>query len=135
MSSTCESYWSHFSNALAGLCPTVDKPWGREIWWASGGKYAGKLICVKAGHSLSLQYHEKKHETMLFVCGDGYIDLDDKRIRIAPPTVVDIAPGIVHRVTAIEDVMFIEASTAELDDVVRIQDAYGRLGPSKEEAR
>ncbi len=104
----------------------VAKPWGEETWWAQTGRYVGKRILVMAGHSLSLQYHAKKMETMHFTSGEGTLLLGDREIPIYPGLTATIVPGTVHRVTAATDVVFLEVSTPEVDDVVRLEDRYGR---------
>lgn len=109
---------------------TVLKPWGREIWWAVTDRYVGKIIEVKAGQSLSLQYHERKLETMYFDSGRGRLRLGDRIIAIVPGLAVTISPGEIHRVEAEEDVRFFEVSTPDLEDVVRVEDRYGREGTS-----
>lgn len=104
----------------------VEKPWGKEVWWAHTPRYAGKTIYVNAGHSLSLQYHQRKAETMFFSSGEGTLYLGGEEIPIKPGLSVDIPPGTVHRVTARTDLVFHEASTPEVDDVIRLEDNYGR---------
>ena len=108
----------------------VEKPWGREIWWAQTESYVGKIIEVKAGHSLSLQYHNQKLESMYFAAGEGEMLLGDETISIEPGKAVTIRPGTIHRVTARTDVTFFEVSTPQVDDVVRLEDRYGRQGTS-----
>ncbi|MDI3299076.1 MAG: cupin domain-containing protein [Bacillota bacterium] len=108
----------------------VEKPWGREIWWAQTDRYVGKIIEVKAGGSLSLQYHERKMESMYFVEGSGTLLLGEREIPIRPGLHVTIPPLTRHRVTATADVRFFEVSTPEVEDVVRLEDAYGRAGRS-----
>ncbi len=114
-----------------------DKPWGREqIFAAAEGKYVGKIIHVTAGHSLSLQYHERKDETMFFISGEaelqyGPVHGELTTRRFTPGEVLHLPARVVHRVTAISDLVFAEASTADVgwrEDVVRIEDAYGRSG-------
>lgn len=107
----------------------VDKPWGREIWWAETDRYLGKVIEVRAGHSLSLQYHEVKLETMLFTRGRGSLRLGERSLPVAPGLCVTIPPGTVHRVSAETDLAFFEVSTPDPADVVRLDDAYGRTVP------
>lgn len=104
----------------------VDKPWGRELRWAAEDRYAGKIIEVRAGHALSRQYHERKTETQLYLYGEGLLELDGEEIRISPGLCRTIRPRQVHRVTAYTDLGFLEVSTPELDDVVRLEDRYGR---------
>jgi mannose-6-phosphate isomerase len=113
------------------------KPWGREqIFAGSEGKYVGKIIYVTAGHSLSLQYHEHKDETICLISGQADIqygpvggELTERRF--GPGDTIHLPAGAVHRVTAISDIVFAEASTAPpgwREDVVRLEDAYGRTG-------
>jgi glucokinase len=106
----------------------VPKPWGEELWWADTLSYVAKRILVRAGQSLSLQYHRQKLETMFFASGAGILVLGDKQIDIRPGLSVTVHPGTRHRVMAASDVVFFEASTPEVDDVVRLEDAYGRAG-------
>ena len=104
----------------------VEKPWGAEYVWAETDRYAGKLLYVRAGHSLSLQYHERKMESMWVLSGAGTIEIDGKPRAISPGSTVTILPGTLHRLTAQLDLSVLEVSTPELDDVVRVQDIYGR---------
>jgi len=113
----------------------VDKPWGYELRFICTDRYAGKLIFVKAGAQLSLQYHEKKDEALLV--HSGTLDLvlgqgADQRVqRLGPGQSWHITPGTVHRFRAVTDVELFEVSTPELDDVVRLEDDYGREGTSE----
>lgn len=116
-----------------------DKPWGHEeIFAAVEGKYIGKIIHVTAGQSLSLQYHEDKEETISLLSGDaeiqyGPIDGTLEHVRFGPGDAIHLPARVVHRVIAITDIVFAEASTAPpgwREDVVRLQDAYGRTGTS-----
>lgn len=108
----------------------VDKPWGHELIWAHTDKYVGKILHVKAGHSLSRQYHKVKEETLLVQNGEMDLEVGTdenvKRVRMIPGDVFHVAPGVVHRMTAVTTLDVIEVSTPELDDVVRLEDAYGR---------
>ena len=111
----------------------VDKPWGHEIWWAHTDRYVGKLLHIKAGESLSLQYHERKHEVQYIDSGRikytlGSVDEPGKfdEVIAEPGTTVLLPPGAIHRMEALEDSRFFEVSTPELEDVVRIEDDYGR---------
>ena len=106
----------------------VDKPWGREIWYAHQESYAGKVLEVTQGHSLSLQKHEKKHETMYLQSGRLLYHLNGVEFEMVPGECLSIAPGDIHRVTALEDSVILEVSTPHLDDVVRLEDRYGRQG-------
>jgi quercetin dioxygenase-like cupin family protein len=111
----------------------VEKPWGYELHWARTNRYVGKIIHVNAGHALSLQYHNVKDETIFLWSGRLLFEIqeDDRLIarEMAPGESVHITPGTVHRMTAIEDSDILEASTPELDDVVRLEDRYGRGNP------
>ena len=109
----------------------IDKPWGHELIWAETDRYVGKILHVKAGHALSLQYHERKDETihllhgaMRFQVGTSVENLAD--VDLAEGQSYRITPGTVHRMVAITDVDILEASTPDLDDVVRLEDRYGR---------
>jgi mannose-6-phosphate isomerase len=104
----------------------VDKPWGREIWYAHEDRYAGKIIEVTRGHALSLQKHERKQETMYLQSGRLLYHLNGEDFEMAPGQCITIRPGDVHRITAIEDAVVLEVSTPELDDVIRLEDRYGR---------
>jgi mannose-6-phosphate isomerase-like protein (cupin superfamily) len=111
----------------------VEKPWGYELRWAITDRYAGKVLHVNRGEALSLQYHERKDE-YLYVTS-GVLDMElggpDGELTIHRMQVGDtlhITPGTRHRLTAVEDAEIFEVSTSELDDVVRIQDRYGRAG-------
>lgn len=117
--------------------PVQDKPWGHEVIFAAGENgYVGKLIAVTAGHALSLQYHLEKDETISIVTGEALMEYGpaadrlDQRVLTAGDT-IHLPPTIVHRITAVTDVIFVEASTAApgwRDDVVRLADRYGRTG-------
>jgi mannose-1-phosphate guanylyltransferase len=104
----------------------VEKPWGAEYIWAETERYAGKLLFVRAGHSLSLQYHERKMESMWVLAGAGTLEIDGQPRAISPGSTVTILPGTLHRLTAQVDLSVLEVSTPELDDVIRVQDVYGR---------
>jgi quercetin dioxygenase-like cupin family protein len=108
----------------------VDKPWGYELHWARTDRYVGKIIHVNAGHALSLQYHNVKDETIFLWSGRLLFEIQENDRLVAremnPGERVHITPGTIHRMTAIEDSDILEASTPELDDVVRLEDRYGR---------
>ena len=112
----------------------VDKPWGWELVWAETDHYVGKTLFVKAGESLSLQFHRVKDESWCVYSGRAKLEFGDageadlKEEVIAAPAFFRIEPGTVHRVSAIDDTTIIEVSTPHLDDVVRLEDAYGREG-------
>lgn len=105
---------------------TVNKPWGRELWWAQTPAYVAKILQVKAGHSLSLQYHREKLESMYFAAGSGNLVLGEKILSIKPGLSVTIQPGTIHRITAETDITVYEVSTPQVEDIVRVEDAYGR---------
>ncbi len=104
----------------------VDKPWGREVWYAHTDRYAGKVLEVTAGHVLSLQKHRVKHETLYLQSGLMQFTLEGDVFEWRPGEVVSIPPDTVHRMEAVEDSVILEVSTPELDDVVRLEDRYGR---------
>jgi len=113
----------------------VPKPWGEERIFAETGRYAGKLILIRAGESLSYQYHERKEETVHVL--EGVLGLEVERagekadLRLAPGETFHVDPGTRHRMYAGEaDCLVVEVSTPELDDVVRLADRYGREGTS-----
>ncbi len=106
----------------------VEKPWGREIWWAQTSSYVGKRIEVRGGNALSLQYHREKLETMYFERGEGELTLGDTVRPIPVGEAVTIIPGTVHRIRAVSDVVIWEVSTPQVEDVVRLADEYGRGG-------
>jgi mannose-6-phosphate isomerase-like protein (cupin superfamily) len=113
----------------------VEKPWGWELVWAETEQYVGKLLFVRAGESLSLQYHEVKDESWLVREGRARLELGDlgeelETIEIEPGRALRFRPGTVHRLTALEDTLVLEVSTPQLDDVVRLADRYGREGTS-----
>ena len=114
----------------------VDKPWGYELIWALTDTYCGKVLFVKAGHSLSLQFHREKDESWLIQSGRAKLELGDVGQAalveevVGPGYAFHYRPGTVHRVTALEDTTILEVSTPQLDDVVRLEDAYGREGTS-----
>ena len=112
----------------------VEKPWVHELIWARTDRYVGKVIHVRAGHALSLQYHERKEETILLWRGRLHFELgtgdNGQTWEMQPGECVHITPGVVHRMTAMEDSDLFEVSTPELDDVVRLDDRYGRTGTS-----
>ena len=111
----------------------VEKPWGHEIIWAHTDRYVGKLLFIRKGQRLSLQYHEKKDESVYVVSGRMALHLADEsgELRIhelGPGEHRRIPTGRTHRFEAIEDVEVMEVSTPELDDVVRLEDDFGREG-------
>jgi mannose-6-phosphate isomerase len=116
---------------------TVEKPWGHELIWAEANQYVGKVLFVKAGESLSLQFHRVKDESWLVQDGRAKLELGSagdamlKEEVVAAGACFHFQPGTVHRVTALEDTTIFEVSTPHLDDVVRLEDRYGREGTSE----
>jgi mannose-6-phosphate isomerase-like protein (cupin superfamily) len=104
----------------------VDKPWGREIWYAHEDRYAGKVLEVTKGHALSLQKHERKQETMYLQSGRLLYHFNGVDFEMAPGQCITVNPGDVHRIEALEDAVILEVSTPELDDIIRLEDRYGR---------
>jgi mannose-6-phosphate isomerase-like protein (cupin superfamily) len=113
----------------------VPKPWGHEIIWAHTDRYVGKILHIKAGHALSVQYHNRKDETVYLLAGqliyrvqeDG-AELRDVQLKVGEA--YRVTPGTVHDMQAVTDCDVLEASTPDLDDVVRLSDRYGREGTS-----
>jgi mannose-6-phosphate isomerase len=114
----------------------VDKPWGHELIWALTDTYCGKVLFVRAGHALSLQFHREKDESWLVQSGRAKLELGEAgqgalaEEVVGPGYAFHYRPGTVHRVTALDDTTILEVSTPQLDDVVRLEDAYGREGTS-----
>ena len=115
----------------------VEKPWGWELIWALTDRYCGKLLFVRAGQALSLQYHEQKDESWYVQDGRASLELgtvedgDLQKGEIGPGDTFHFVPGTVHRVRGLEDTLIVEVSTPDLDDVVRLEDDYGREGTSQ----
>ena len=112
----------------------VPKPWGHETIWAQSDRYVGKILHIKAGQELSVQYHNKKDETVHLLSGEivyrvkkGEL-LEDVHLRVGES--FRITPGTVHQMVALTDCEVLEVSTPEVDDVVRLSDKYGREGTS-----
>jgi mannose-6-phosphate isomerase len=114
----------------------VEKPWGYELIWALTDDYCGKVLFVESGRSLSLQFHREKDECWFVQSGSASLELGTEEHGVLQTATVKAgaafhyAPGTIHRITAIEDTTIIEVSTPQLDDVVRLEDAYGRQGTS-----
>jgi len=111
----------------------VDKPWGHELIWAHTDRYVGKILHIKAGEALSLQYHRAKDETVMVLSGrmrfEHFAEGGDRQvIELGPREPFHVTPGLRHRMIAVEDTDVLEVSTPELDDVVRLEDRYGRTG-------
>jgi mannose-6-phosphate isomerase len=119
----------------------VDKPWGREIWYADQSAYAGKVLEVKQGRRLSLQYHERKTETLYLLSGKvlltfrpiasgetpsaSLVTAADQRVWL-PGQALHVPVRTIHRFEALEDSVLLEVSTPDLTDVVRLQDDFSR---------
>jgi mannose-6-phosphate isomerase len=111
----------------------IEKPWGYELVYAATDRYCGKVIFIQAGEQLSLQFHKEKDETIYVWSGRVAFELGDpgKPIDtevVGPGRAFHVAPGTVHRLRALEDTTILEVSTPELEDVVRLEDKYGRAG-------
>ncbi len=109
----------------------VEKPWGYELVWATTELYCGKLLFVRAGEELSLQFHREKDETIYVHEGRLEFEIGEEAGAVAsevvgPGTAFHLRPGTVHRMRALEDSLLLEVSTSQLDDVVRLEDRYGR---------
>jgi quercetin dioxygenase-like cupin family protein len=108
----------------------VEKPWGYELIWAHTSRYVGKILHIKKGESLSYQYHRVKDETIRLLSGrlELEVELEGQRttLRFNPGDCLHIVPGMKHRMIGLEDCDVLEVSTPELDDVVRLEDRYGR---------
>jgi mannose-6-phosphate isomerase len=117
---------------MANVPRRVDKPWGHELIWAHTDRYVGKILHVKAVHHLSIQYHHKKDETMHVLSGELILRTWEKQD--GPPVErafkagvsVQIPAPTIHQIEAVVDSDVLEASTPELDDLVRLTDRYGR---------
>jgi mannose-6-phosphate isomerase len=120
------------TSGIDNVVTRVDKPWGYELHWAKTDRYVGKVLHVNAGHALSLQYHNTKDETMYLYSGRMVLETEQQgqlvKREMQPGDSVHITPKTVHRITAVEDCDVLEVSTPELDDVVRLEDRYGRQG-------
>jgi mannose-6-phosphate isomerase-like protein (cupin superfamily) len=113
----------------------VEKPWGHELLWAHTDRYVGKVLVIEAGKRLSLQRHLVKDESILVIAGRLRLTLEDETgtIRVEELGVGDhrhVPTGRIHRYEAIERTELVEVSTPELDDVVRLEDDFGREGTS-----
>jgi quercetin dioxygenase-like cupin family protein len=124
---------------------TVPKPWGHETIWAVTPDYVGKILHIKAGQALSVQYHNKKDETVYLLSGELVYRVQEgdarsaakpvkwdamKDVKLKQGEAFRIAPGTVHQMEAITDCDILEVSTNHLDDIVRLEDRYGREGTS-----
>ena len=115
----------------------VEKPWGYELIWAKAEGYAGKVLFVRAGQALSLQFHREKDESWYVLEGRAEVQLGEvgeavlKTEIVGPGTAFRFRPGTVHRVRAVEDTTILEVSTPQLEDIVRLEDEYGREGTTQ----
>ena len=115
----------------------VEKPWGYELIWAVADEYVGKVLFVRAGHSLSLQFHREKDESWYVQAGRAKLELGSVGDAVLDEEIVSTGaafrfpPGTVHRVTALDDTTILEVSTPHLQDVVRLEDRYGRAEPAE----
>lgn len=122
-----------FSGMEERLPREVSKPWGSELWFAHTDQYAGKILRVRAGCRLSVQFHEEKDETSFVLSGRVIVSQGESPDTL---TTLELEPGdswrnsplVVHTLEAVEDAEIIEVSTPQLDDVVRLEDRYGRVG-------
>ena len=124
---------------MSGKSPVtiVPKPWGHEVIWAQTPLYVGKILHIKAGQALSVQYHNQKDETihllsgkMIYRVGDGDVGGPLREVSLVAGESFRNEPGMVHQMEAVTDCDVLEASTPHLDDVVRLSDRYGREGTS-----
>jgi mannose-6-phosphate isomerase-like protein (cupin superfamily) len=123
---------------MSGKTPVryVEKPWGHEVIWAHTPHYVGKVLHIRAGQALSVQYHEQKDETIYLLSGEMIYRVGDvsggelKEISLKVGESFRNEPGTVHQMEAVTDCDVLEASTPHLDDVVRLKDRYGREGTS-----
>ena len=114
----------------------VPKPWGHELIFAENERYAGKILHLEPGHCLSLQYHERKDETLFVLAGEVHLLVGESKggleeIRLKPGDAYRIRPGVRHRMSAEVSADVVEVSSPELDDVVRLEDRYGRAGTTE----
>lgn len=114
-------------SSMAPPLTRIEKPWGHEEWWAFTDKYVGKILHIKSGHRLSLQYHRVKDESIRVLDGTLTLILDHETLTLQPGDGARITPGTLHRMEARDgDVKVVEVSTPEVDDVIRISDDYLR---------
>jgi len=111
----------------------VEKPWGYEIIWAKADRYVGKILHIEPGHVLSLQYHNKKDESIYVLSGEIILRIQQgetlSELRVRAGEAFHIPPKQIHQFEAVSVTDLLEASTPELDDVVRLKDRYGRVPP------
>jgi mannose-6-phosphate isomerase len=113
----------------------VEKPWGYELLWAHTDRYVGKILHIRKGESLSYQYHRVKDESIRLLSGamELEVELDGERktLSFKPGDCLHIVPGMKHRMVAVDDCDVLEVSTPELDDVIRLEDRYGRAAAKR----
>ena len=115
----------------------IEKPWGYELIWAKAEDYAGKVLFVRAGQALSLQFHREKDESWYVLEGRAELELGEagqamlQTEIVGPGAAFRFRPGTVHRVRALEDTTILEVSTPQLEDIVRLEDQYGREGTTQ----
>lgn len=134
MAPPCSSNQRENIEIMSEFSPTrVEKPWGYELIWAHTDRYVGKILHIRAGHKLSWQYHEIKDETIYVLAGELDFETETdqelrRTLRMNPGEAFRVEPFRKHRMIAVTDCDLLEASTPELLDVVRLEDAYGRQG-------
>lgn len=110
----------------------IPKPWGYELIFGHTARYVGKVLHVDEGESLSLQYHEMKDETLFVIRGRVQLTIrsgaEEREIQLEPGEAFHIPAGLIHRIEALEEAEIVEVSTPEIQDVVRLEDRYGRVG-------
>ncbi len=104
----------------------VEKPWGREVWIANEKEYAGKILELKKGFHTSLHYHKSKKETMYVLEGKVRLKFEKNEVKLREGQSVVVNTNEIHRIIAETDVKIFEISTSQLDDVIRVEDDYGR---------
>ena len=121
----------HFEFLVTDLPYRVEKPWGHELIWARTDRYVGKILHIEPGHVLSLQYHNKKDESIYVLTGEIVLRIQqgDTLIerRMTQGAAFHIQPKLIHQFEAVVSSDLLEASTPEIDDVVRLKDRYGRV--------
>jgi mannose-6-phosphate isomerase len=124
-----------FAAATESPMRRVEKPWGYELIWAETDRYVAKMLFIKQGEALSRQYHRRKDETFFVEAGELSLELGDKPsievLEMKPGDAYHCKPGTIHRMRGKTDVRVFEVSTPDLDDVVRLEDIYGREGTDK----
>jgi len=121
---------------MPAVIKITKKPWGEERLFALTKKYAGKILIVRKGHRLSLQYHDKKEETLYLDSGMLKLmigpDKEELSVKILTSGMTfHVSPKTIHRMEAIDNCRLIEVSTPELKDVIRIEDDYNRADKKK----